>query len=340
MSNTRRLRIGVVGVGHLGKQHARVAASLEEAELVGVYDIKPEVRDSVAAELNTQAFSSLEELLSAVRAVTVAVPTTAHFEVASECMSSGVHVLVEKPLAATVEEARALIEASGRHSLTLQTGHVERFNPIVQASLSLIRDPLFIEGHRLSAFVGRSTDVDVILDLMIHDIDLALATVHSDVRSVEATGVPILSSNVDIANARILFSNGAVANLTASRVSKERLRKIRFFGRDSYVSIDCLAGKAEIYRKGVPVSSEGKGGAWEETEIAPGIVRRKIATGGEEPLRLEMESFVRCVLRGEKPAVDGTAGLRAMELALKVSEKIREGIETFSLSPDDGLGRE
>jgi predicted dehydrogenase len=312
-----------------------VAGSLEEAELVGVYDIDRDVCARVAEELGTQAFPSLRELISAVDAATVAVPTTAHFEVASECMASGIHVLVEKPLAATLEEARALVATAEKHSLTLQTGHVERFNPIVRASLSFIREPLFIEGHRLSAFVGRSTDVDVILDLMIHDIDLALATVHSDVRSVEATGVPILSSNVDIANARISFVNGAVANLTASRVSKERLRKIRFFGRASYISIDCLAGKAEIYRKGSRLSSEGGGATWEETEIAPGIVRRKIATAGEEPLKLQLESFVRCALSGQSPSVDGTAGLRAMEVALRVSEKIQEGIESFSLSSDN-----
>ncbi|UCF78149.1 MAG: Gfo/Idh/MocA family oxidoreductase [Candidatus Eiseniibacteriota bacterium] len=335
MSESGRLRVGVAGVGHLGRQHARVVASLGQAELVGVYDKNPDVGRKVAEETDTRAFSSLREMISAADAVTVAVPTTAHFAVASECVSSGIHVLVEKPLTATVEEARALIELSERHSVIVQTGHVERFNPVVQASLSLIRQPLFIEGHRLSAFLGRSTDVDVILDLMIHDIDLVLATVHSDVRSVEATGVPILSSNVDIANARILFENGAVANLTASRVSKERLRKIRFFGRDSYISIDCLAGKAEVYRKGAPVRSENGAAGWEETEIAPGIVRRKITAGGEEPLRLEMECFVRCALTGEKPPVDGTAGLRAMEAALRVSEKIREGIEALSFQTEE-----
>ncbi len=334
MSSTRSLKIGVIGIGHVGRQHARVAGSLEEVELEGLYDVDQEVSARVAGELGTRAFGSLRELLSAVDAATVAVPTTAHFEVASKCMSSGVHVLVEKPLAATLDEARALIASAEEHSLVLQTGHVERFNPVVQASLSFIREPLFIEGHRLSAFVGRSTDVDVILDLMIHDIDLVLATVNSDVRSVEATGVPILSTNVDIANARISFSNGAVANLTASRVSKERLRKIRFFGKDSYISVDCLSGKAEIYRKGSRSSSKADGPTWEETEIAPGIVRRKITTSGEEPLKLELESFARCVRNGEHPHVDGTAGLKAMEVAQKVSEKIREGIESLSLPSD------
>lgn len=326
-----RLRIGVVGVGHLGKEHARVAASLPSAELVGVYDTRLEVGRQVARELGTTAMDSLDQLLSLAEAVCVAVPTTAHFEVASECISRGIHVLVEKPLAATVEEARALVEASRKHSVIVQTGHIERFNPIVQAAISVVREPRFIESHRLSSFVGRSTDVDVVLDLMIHDIDLALATVRSEIRSVEATGVPILSSNVDIANARLLFANGAVANLTASRVSKERVRKIRFFARDSYISVDCLAGKAELYRKGRQSQPRGEEPQWEESQIAPGIFRRTIAVSGQEPLRLELEHFVRCVLMNEQPAVDGMAGLKAMEAALKVSERIRAGIEAYPL---------
>jgi predicted dehydrogenase len=331
MSKRKSLRIGVVGVGHLGREHARVLASLPEVQLVGLYDARPEVGRQVAREFGTRALDSLEQLLSIVEAVSVAVPTTAHFDVASECMSRGIHVLVEKPLAATVSEARALVEASQERSLILQTGHIERFNPIVQAALSVIREPRFIESHRLSSFAGRSTDVDVVLDLMIHDIDLALATVQSEIRSVEATGVPILSSNVDIANARLLFRNGAVANLTASRVSKEKIRKIRFFSRDSYISVDCLGGKAELYKKGFDVPAKDNGLRWEESRIAPGIVRCTIAVSGQEPLRLELEHFVGCVTRGERPVVDGMAGLKAMEVALKVSEKIREGIEAHPL---------
>ena len=333
MDARRRLRVGVVGVGHLGKEHARVAASLPDAELVGVYDVRMDVAGRVAKELGTRALDSLEQLLSIAEAVSIAVPTTAHFEVASECISRGIHVLVEKPLAATVEEARALVEASQRHSVIVQTGHIERFNPIVQAALTVVREPRFIEGHRLSSFVGRSTDVDVVLDLMIHDIDLALATVRSEIRSVEATGVPILSSNVDIANARILFENGAVANLTASRVSREKIRKIRFFARDSYISVDCLAGKAELYRKGLETRHGGEEWQWEESQIAPGIVRRTIAVSGQEPLRLELEHFVRCVTHGQRPAVDGMAGLKAMEAAFKVSQKIREGIAAYGAPP-------
>ncbi|MCX5800685.1 MAG: Gfo/Idh/MocA family oxidoreductase [Candidatus Eisenbacteria bacterium] len=331
MNERARLRVGVVGVGHLGKEHARVMASLPGAELVGVYDTRLDVGRKVANELGTRALDSLDQLLSCVEAVSVAVPTTAHFEVASACIARGIHVMVEKPLAATIEEARALVDASRTHSVIVQTGHIERFNPIVRAALSVVKEPRFIESHRLSSFVGRSTDVDVVLDLMIHDIDLALATVQSEIRSVEATGVPILSPNVDIANARLLFANGAVANLTASRVSKERVRKIRFFARDSYVSVDCLAGKAELYKKGFEAKRAGEELPWEESQIAPGIVRRTIVVSGQEPLRLELEHFVKCVLHGERPAVDGVAGLKAMEAALKVSEKIAEGIERYRL---------
>jgi predicted dehydrogenase len=319
------LKYGVIGVGPLGKQHARVAASLPGATLAGLHDTDSGALQRVAAEVGARPFSTLAELISSVEAVSIAVPTTSHFEVAMQCVLAGVHVLIEKPLAATVNQAAELVEAASAKSVVLQTGHIERFNPIVQASLSFIRGPRFIEGHRLSSFVGRSTDIDVVLDLMIHDIDLSLAAVDSPVKAVEGTGVPILSRNVDIANARISFRNGAVANLTASRVSKEKTRKIRFFCQDSYISIDCLSRRAELYRKGVPAARDGEG-IWEETVIAPGILRRVIAAPDGEPLRLELEHFVKCVASGATPIVDGPAGLRAMEVALKVIEKIREGM--------------
>ena len=320
------LKYGVAGVGHLGKQHARVAASLAGVTLVGLHDTDPGTLRRVASELGVRPFSTLAELVSSVEAASIAVPTTSHFEVAMQCVSAGVHVLIEKPLAATVSQAEELVEAASAKPVVLQTGHIERFNPIVQASFPLIKGPRFIEGHRLSSFVGRGTDIDVVLDLMIHDIDLSLAAVDSQVRAVEGTGVPILSRNIDIANARISFRNGAVANLTASRVSKEKTRKIRFFCEDSYISIDCLARTAELYRKGLPAAARDGEGAWEETVIAPGILRRVIAAPEQEPLRLELEHFVKCVVSGATPIVDGLAGLRAMEVALKVIDKIREGI--------------
>ncbi len=326
---TGPLKYGVIGVGHLGKQHARVAASLEGATLVGLHDTDLARLKTVASELGVRPFSALAELVSSVQAVSIAVPTTSHFEVAMQCLSSGVHVLIEKPLAATVGQAEKLIEAASAKSIVLQTGHIERFNPIVQASFSLISRPRFIEGHRLSSFVGRGTDIDVVLDLMIHDIDLSLAAVKSGVKAVEGTGVPILSRNIDIANARISFENGAVANLTASRVSKEKTRKIRFFCEDSYISIDCLSRTAELYRKGLPAAREAEG-TWEETVIAPGILRRLITAPEQEPLRLELEHFVKCVSSGGTPIVDGLAGLRAMEVALKVIDRIREGIDSFA----------
>jgi predicted dehydrogenase len=331
---TDKLKYGVIGVGHLGKQHARVAVSLPGAVLVGVHDTDPGTLQRVASELGVRAFATLHELLASVQAVSVAVPTTSHFEVAMRCVQSGVHVLIEKPLAATLAQAEELVAAAAARPVVLQTGHIERFNPIVQASLPLITGPRFIEGHRLSSFVGRGTDIDVVLDLMIHDIDLSLAAVRSPVRAVEGTGVPILSRKVDIANARITFESGAVANLTASRVSKEKTRKIRFFCQDSYISIDCLSRKAELYRKGLPASAADRDGTWEETVIAPGILRRVIAAPPElEPLRLELEHFLNCVASGATPIVDGRAGLRAMEVAHKVIDKIKEGIGGVAAVP-------
>ena len=321
------MKYGVIGVGHLGRQHARVASSLTGATLVGLHDSDPGTLQRVASELGVRPFSLLHELLASVQAVSVAVPTTSHYEVAMRCVESGVHVLIEKPLAATLVQAEELVAAAAAKPVVLQTGHIERFNPIVQASLPLISRPRFIEGHRLSSFVGRGTDIDVVLDLMIHDIDLSLAAVRSPVRAVEGTGVPILSRKTDIANARITFENGAVANLTASRVSKEKTRKIRFFCEDSYISIDCLSRKAELYRKGLPAAAADHDGTWEETVIAPGILRRVITVPpDQEPLRLELEHFVKCVASGAIPMVDGRAGLLAMEVAHKVIDKIREGI--------------
>jgi len=320
------LRVGVIGVGHLGRHHARVYSSLEGCELVGVHDADAGAARSVAEEFGALAFADAGDLVSAVDAASIAVPTTFHHEVGSLCLERGVHVLIEKPIASTVEEASALVERARGGNLVLQVGHIERFNPAVRAAAEVLTRPMFVEAHRLGVFVPRGTDVPVVLDLMIHDIDLILSTVGARVETVDAVGVPVLSPNVDIANARLTFEGGCVANVTASRVSREKVRKIRFFQPDAYVTIDSITPRAQVFRR---------------REVSPETMRR-IATGeieggledivehqelrldDAEPLALELASFVSAVTTGSRPVVDGEDGLRALEVALEVLRQMGE----------------
>ena len=320
------LRVGVIGVGHLGRHHARVAAELPECSLVGVHDVDRERGAAVAAERGVRAFDDLDGLLAEVNAAAVAVPTSAHHAVAMRCLDSGVHVLIEKPIASTLEEARDIVSKARERGLTVQVGHSERFNPAIRAALSVLAEPRFVEARRLGIFAPRGTDVAVVLDLMIHDIDLVLATVRSDVARIDAVGVPVLSASVDIANARLTFEDGCVANVTASRVSRERVRKIRFFQRDAYVSVDCSRPMVQVFRrKNVP------------PETLAAISRGEIPGGLEsivdyeeppldmtEPLRLQLASFVRAVEGGRRPEVDGADGLRALEVAFEILRQIGE----------------
>ncbi|GMV51263.1 MAG: Myo-inositol 2-dehydrogenase [Nitrospirae bacterium] len=304
------LRAGVIGVGHLGQHHARHYAGLPGAVLAGVCDADGARAKMIADRHGAQAWTSLDELLRHVDLVSVAVPTVAHFAAAKACLEAGKHVLVEKPIAATATEARELVETAARHGCLLQVGHSERFNPIMQQMRSYIERPAFIEGHRLSPFGERGTDVDVVLDLMIHDLDLVLSFNPGPVEEVRAAGVPVLSPNIDIANARIAFAGGCVANLTASRVSTNRMRRLRVFQRDRYVSIDFQTRQAVVSRR------VQAGGAKPTIDIEP------FQAGNEEPLRLELDSFIRAVSTGSRPVVSGEDGEAALNLAGRVLDAI------------------
>ena len=243
-----RVRMAVIGVGSLGQHHARILAAMPHADLVGVVDIKPDRARDVAAQYGTAAYSNASELVGRVDAVSIATPTVSHVAVALPFVESGAAVLVEKPLAATVEDADRLLAAADARGTVLAVGHTERFNPAVAAALPLVSRPKFVEIHRLGTFPERSLDIDVVFDLMIHDLDVLLATVGSEVESVEAVGVNVLTPRVDIANARLRFASGCVANVTASRISRDRVRKARFFQHDAYISIDYAAQELEVYR--------------------------------------------------------------------------------------------
>ncbi|MDI6807984.1 MAG: Gfo/Idh/MocA family oxidoreductase [Candidatus Eisenbacteria bacterium] len=318
------LKTGVVGVGHLGAQHARVLSRIPGSELKGIVDLDLRKTEKLNAELNLKPFSSLQDLLSAVDAVSIAVPTSEHHSVAEKCIGRGIHVFIEKPIAKTVSEAEELVLLAKEKGLVIQVGHVERYNPAVIAARPFIRSPKFIEAHRLARFTPRSLDIDVILDLMIHDIDVVLSFVKSKIKRIDAVGVSILSEKEDIANARILFENGAVANLTASRVSREKMRKIRFFQPSSYVSLDCLVGEAEIYElTGKPSLDEAMSG----TGIESFISGRKIKGTGPDALTREFEDFVTSVLESREPLVTGRDGLEALKVAVEVGKEVKTSLK-------------
>jgi predicted dehydrogenase len=305
------VRVGVIGVGHLGQHHARILSAMEGVTLAGVADTNRARADDVAAKYGTKSFTDAGALLDEVDAVTVAVPTGSHLQVAAPFLERGTPVLVEKPLAASIEQADLMIAAAERHGALLAVGHTERFNPAVEAARPLIENPRFIEVHRLGTFPERSLDIDVIFDLMIHDLDLLLALVGSEVVSVEAVGVNVLTPRTDIANARIRFASGCIANLTASRISRDRVRKIRFFQHNTYVSIDYAARDVEVYRL---VPENGR----------PVIQAGKLPVADDEPLRRELEDFVAAAATGRKPGVSGREGREALALATRVASTMAE----------------
>jgi predicted dehydrogenase len=322
-----RVRIGVVGVGRLGSIHARIYAELPGVALEAVADVDAGRAEEVARRHGCRAVRDWRELLGAVDAVSVAVPTTAHAEVGCAFLEAGVPVLVEKPMASSLEEADRLIEASRRSGAALQVGHVERFNPAVMAAEKVIGTPLFIEAHRLSPFAFRSSDIDVILDLMIHDLDIIRHLVRSPLGQVEAVGVPLLSGSFDIVNARLVFGNGCVANVTASRVSAKRMRKIRIFSREGYVSLDYGDRRALLFRPSEAIRDGRVDPARmpEEAKRDPlqyfleHLVRvEEIPFDEHEPLKKEIEEFVDCVRRRRPPVVPGEDGRAAMEMAAAV----------------------
>jgi predicted dehydrogenase len=311
------LAVGVVGVGSLGFHHARHYAALPGVRLAGVFDTRPERAAEVAAQLGTEAYPSLEALLGAVAAVSVVVPTSAHHAVALVALERGRHTLVEKPLAATIAEAEALVAAAERAGVVLQTGHVERFNRAVRAAAPYLARPRFIESDRVAPFVARGSDVAVILDLMIHDLDLVLALVREPVTDVRASGIGVVTPSIDIATARLEFASGAVANLTASRLARERVRKLRIFQPNGYFSLDLGAGTGEYLRLKQDAAVLLAGGA---PDLAAVIERVPLEAPEGDALQLELASFVRAARGEEPPAVTGRDGLEALRLAFRVLE--------------------
>ena len=304
------LRVAVVGVGHLGKHHARILSTLQGVDLVAVVDKNPARAEEIAAASRTAALTDASQLDGRVDAVTLAVPTELHHEISLPFLRAGIPVLVEKPMARTLTEADAMIDAAGRAGVALAVGHTERFNPAVDAASRFLVDPRFIEVHRLGTFPERSLDIDVVFDLMIHDLDVVLALVNSDVESLEAVGVPVVTSRVDIANARLRFANGCIANLTASRISRDRVRKIRFFQPAAYLSIDYAAQKVEMWRL-----TQGNGGV-------PAIEGGDLPVQEEEPLKRELRDFVDAVVNRRSPLVGGEQGRRALALAQQITDRI------------------
>jgi predicted dehydrogenase len=301
------IRIAVVGVGHLGQHHARLLAAMPDVELVAVVDTKPGRADEIAAKYGTRAFVDAAAVLDMVDAVSIAVPTESHVAVALPFIDRGVATLVEKPLASTVADADRLIDAAARRGVTLAAGHTERFNPAVAAAMPLVSNPRFVEVHRLGTFPERSLDIDVIFDLMIHDLDLLLATVGSEVVSIEAVGVHVLTPRTDIANARLRFASGCIANLTASRISRDRVRKVRFFQHDSYVSVDFALQEVDVYRL---VRGDGR----------PAIQGGRLEIAKDEPLGRELADFVAAVRDKRAPGVPARAGRDALALATRIAE--------------------
>ncbi|HXT70842.1 MAG TPA: Gfo/Idh/MocA family oxidoreductase [Vicinamibacterales bacterium] len=311
MTPPDRLRVAVIGVGHLGKHHARLLGAMPDVELVAVADIDAARAAAAAAATGARVVCDARELLGVVDAVSIAVPTEAHLQVARPFLERGTHVLVEKPIASTVAEAEEMVAAAHASGATLAVGHTERFNPGFIAARPHLRAPKFIEVHRLSPFPERSLDIDVIFDLMVHDLDIILAVDGTDVTSVDAVGVPVLSGSVDICSARLRFASGATANLTASRISHDRVRKARFFQPDLYVSVDFAAQSAAAWRveAGAADRASIQGGSLDVVKV--------------EPLHAELADFVAAARDRRDPLVTGRDGLRALALASRISDACR-----------------
>lgn len=306
MSDT--LRIGVAGVGAMGRNHARVLSSLDGAKLTAIYDVDKSRAEELAATYQTKAVSNLEEFAQAVDAAAIAVPTVAHREIAGFLLENGKHVLVEKPLSDSLHEAQELVVLAQAKNLVLQVGHIERFNPVMAQLEERIKLPRFIESTRLSPFPNRSTDVGVVLDVMIHDLEIILHLVKSPLVSMDAVGVPVLTRREDIANARLRFENGCVANVTASRISEKKMRKIQVFHSEGYISLDYQEQSGHIFRR------DGLQ-----------IVREDVQVEKDEPLKLELKAFVECARRGLAPIVSGQQGADALKLAIQITEAIEKG---------------
>jgi predicted dehydrogenase len=317
--SARKLRAAVVGTGHLGKHHARIYHELGSTELVGVADSNEQILKAITEKYGCPGHRDYKQLFGQVDLVSIAVPTTDHYRVALDFLSNGINVLVEKPITATAEQGKQLIEVARSKGLVLMVGQSERFNPAISAASKVISNPRFIEIHRLGSFSSRATDVDVVLDLMIHDLDLILNWVKSEVTEIRAAGVPVLTKRIDIANARIEFKSGCIANLTASRISMKATRKVRVFQQNAYISIDCLNQEISCFRKKTDGNFDDN--PMSSIELVPFSIEKV------EPLTAEISSFVESIRNDDEPPVPGEAGLKALELC----ERIASGITTSNL---------
>ena len=302
-----KVRVGVVGVGHIGREHARIYSRLPGVELVGLCDIDAQVAQKLAQKHGVKSFPTVQAMAQEIDAATISTPTNTHHEIAGHLLGLGKHVLIEKPIADSTEQAKELVDLATAKGLILQVGHIERFNPALSALEEKLTKPRFIEAHRLSTYPGRSTDIGVVLDLMIHDIEVILHLVRSPILSIDSVGTAVLSKGEDIANTRIRFENGCVANLTASRISFEKMRKIRVFQDDAYLSLDYFDQSGEIYRK-----------------IDSRITKEKIKVEKDEPLKLELAAFVDCVQSRQAPRVGGAQASKALEIAMRITEQIAQ----------------
>jgi predicted dehydrogenase len=325
---TGKIKVGVVGVGHLGSLHAKMFSEMQEVEFKGVYDIKEDRARSIASEFKVRPYRTYAELLGDVNAISVATPTSTHYEVASKALEQKVHAFIEKPVTETIDEVERLVQLAEENDVKIQVGHIERFNPALLALEKYNLDPMFVESHRLAQFNPRGSDVPVVLDLMIHDIDIILTLVRSPVESIDANGVAVVSAGADIANARIKFKNGCVANVTASRISQRKMRKMRLFQRDAYISIDFSEGTAEVFR--LVDAAESTGNATMLLgQIDAGTQKRNIIYERPEikdvnALKYELELFVRAVRTGERPIITAEDGKRALQVAQQIMARIQD----------------
>lgn len=323
-----KLNVGVIGVGHLGKLHTKMFAQIPNCNLIGVFDSNLTQAKTVADEFSTTAFASIDELLEKVNAVSVAATTSAHYDVVKKCFENNIHVFVEKPITATIEQGEELVKIAKEKNLKFQVGHIERFNPGLLSLESFISDPMFIQSDRLSQFNPRGTDVAVVLDLMIHDIDIILSFIKSEVKQIDANGVAVVSDHIDIANARIQFENGAVANVTASRISQKKMRKMRIFQKDHYISLDFVTGASEVYRL-QPVDQPALPTSISFGEIGVGDKKKRLIyeqpeTKEVNALNYELQLFVDAVISDKKIVVTGEDGLRALKVAEIIIQKIEQ----------------
>jgi predicted dehydrogenase len=316
----KKLRVAVIGVGYLGKFHVEKYASMEEVDLVGVVDTDTSQAEKIAAKYRTRTYPAYQDLFSLVDAVSIAVPTPYHFMVAKDFLENGIDVLIEKPITTTLEEADELIRFAESKGHIIQVGHLERFNPAVVALQDIVRRPMFIESHRLSFFKDRGTDVSVVLDLMIHDIDIILNFVRSDISEIRAAGIPVISEHVDIANARLEFESGCIANVTASRISTKNERKIRLFQKDAYVSVDFTSQEITVIRQ----DSEKNNG------LIPGMEINQLCFTKSDALEDELKSFVQSVVSRDTPAVTGRMGRDALKIALNIMDQIQSANRRLS----------